>query len=220
MVMCEKTKIPYLHPVLLSPIRPSNRSQAMPEPGTVTLFLRRLNDGDMSALDELMPLLFDELHRVASHRLRSERPGHTLGATALVNEVYLKMVDHKLLEMADRSEFLAVASRIMRNILVDYARTRRRAKRGGGLAPVPLDDVAAFLSDQEAEEVLALDEALARLMQSDERAGLVIQYRFFGGLTLDETAELMGISKRSIQRSWTMARAWLRKEMAGGISLE
>ncbi len=192
----------------------------MPEPGTVTLFLRRLNDGDTSALDELMPLLFDELHRVASQRLRGERPGHTLGATALVNEVYLKMVDHKLLEMADRNEFLAVASRIMRNILVDYARTRRRAKRGGGQANVPLDDVAAFLSDQEADEVLVLDEALERLMQIDERAGLVVQYRFFGGLTLDETAEHMGIAKRTIQRSWTMARAWLRKEMAGGISLE
>jgi RNA polymerase sigma factor (TIGR02999 family) len=192
----------------------------MSEPGTVTLFLRRLNDGDTSALDALMPLVYDELHRVASQRLRRERPGHTLGATALVNEVYLKMVDHKLLELADRNEFLAVASRIMRNILVDYARTRRRAKRGGGLAPVPLDDVAAFLSDQEADEVLVLDEALERLMRIDERAGLVVQYRFFGGLTLDETAEHMGIAKRTIQRSWTMARAWLRMEMAAGSSLE
>jgi RNA polymerase sigma factor (TIGR02999 family) len=192
----------------------------MSEPGTVTLFLRRLNDGDTSALDALMPLVYDELHRVASQRLRRERPGHTLGATALINEVYLKMVSHKLLEMADRNEFLAVASRIMRNILVDYARTRRRAKRGGGQAPVPLDDVAAFLSDQEAEEMLVLDEALERLMRIDERAGLVVQYRFFGGLTLDETAEHMGIAKRTIQRSWTMARAWLRMEMAAGSSLE
>jgi RNA polymerase sigma factor (TIGR02999 family) len=192
----------------------------MSEPGTVTLFLRRLNEGDTSALDALMPLVYDELHRVASQRLRNERVDHTLGATALVNEVYLKLVDHKLLEMADRNEFLAVASRIMRNILVDYARTRRRAKRGGGLAPVPLDDVAAFLSDQEADEVLVLDEALERLMRIDERAGLVVQYRFFGGLTLDETAEHMGIAKRTIQRSWTMARAWLRMEMAAGSSLE
>ena len=190
----------------------------MQESGTVTLWLRRLHDGDESALDELMPLIYDELHQVAKRRLRKERPGHTLGATALVNEVYLKLVNQNQLDLADRNEFMAVASRTMRNILVDYARAKKRIKRGGGQTPVPFEDVETFLSDKESEEVLALDAALDRLATNDERAGLVVQYRFFGGLTLDETADVLGISKRSVQRSWTMAKAWLRKEIAGEIS--
>lgn len=191
----------------------------MPESGTITRWLHRLREGDESALDELMPLLYDELRQVARQRLKHERPGHTLGATALVNEVYLKLIKQKQLDLADRGEFLAVASRTMRNILVDYARTKKRLKRGGGQSPVPLDEVTAFLSDREAEEVLALDEALSRLMENNDRAGEVVQYRFFGGLTLDETAEVMGISKRSVQRSWTVAKAWLRKEISGEIAL-
>ncbi|MEZ4701027.1 MAG: ECF-type sigma factor [Rhodothermales bacterium] len=191
----------------------------MHEPGIVTNCLRRLRQGDASALDDMMPVMYDQLHEIARMRLRRERPSHTLGATALVNEVYLKLVDHRLLDLDDRNDFMAVASRIMRNILVDYARTRNRLKRGGGQAPVPLDDVSAFLSDREAEEVLVLDAALERLRLSDERAADVVQYRFFGGLTLDETADAMGISKRSVQRVWMFARAWLRKEIAGEISL-
>lgn len=186
----------------------------MQEPGTVTVWLRRLNDGDDEALEHLMPLLYDELHQVARQRLFRERPGHTLGATALVNEVYLKLVDQKQLDLADRGEFMAVASRTMRNILVDYARAKKRLKRGGGLTPVSLQDVEAFLSDQEADEVLALDAALDRLADNDERASQVVQYRFFGGLTLQETADILGISQRSVQRSWTFAKAWLRKEIA------
>ena len=189
----------------------------MKEPGTITVWLRRLHDGDASAYDELIPLLYEELHQIAQHRLRRERPNHTMGATALVNEVYLKFVNQKLLQLADRNEFMAVASQAMRNILVDYARTKNRAKRGGGKPKIPLEEVEVFLSDREAEEVLKLDEALERLAQVNERASQVVQYRFFGGLTLDETAEVLGISKRSVQRSWTTARAWLRKEISTEI---
>ena len=191
----------------------------MEEPGTITVWLRQLQAGDAAAYDKLIPMLYDELHLIAQQRLRSERPNHTLGATALVNEVYLKFINQKQLDLADRGEFMAVASTAMRNILVDYARTKKRVKRGGGQKPIPLDEVDAFLSEREADEVLILDGALARLSEIDERAGQVVQYRFFGGLTLDETAEVMGISKRSVQRSWTTAKAWLRKEVAGEISI-
>ncbi len=191
----------------------------MEEPGTITRWLRQLKEGDASAYDQLIPMLYDELHVIAQQRLRKERPNHTMGATALVNEVYLKFINQKQLDLADRGEFMAIASTAMRNILVDYARTKKRVKRGGGVSNVPLEEVEAFLSDREAEEVLVLDGALDRLAHINERASQVIQYRFFGGLTLDETADVMGISKRSVQRSWTTAKAWLRKEVAGEISV-
>ena len=190
----------------------------MHQPGTVTHLLRRLQTGDTSALEALMPLLYDELHLAARQRLIKERPGHTLGATALVNEVYLKLVKQKQIEASDKNNFMAIASRTMRNILVDYARTRNRAKRGSGVPPVPLDEVALFLSDKESEEVLMLDTALERLYQMNERASEVVQHRFFAGLTLDETAEVMGLSKRTVQRLWVVARAWLRKEIAREVS--
>ena len=191
----------------------------MKEPGTITVWLRRLQEGDASAYDKLIPLLYDELRLVAKQRLQKERPNHTMGATALVNEVYLKFINQKLLQLSDRNEFMAVASAAMRHILVDYARARNRAKRGGGKPNIPLDEIEHFLSEREAEEVLILDEALERLTKVNERASQVIQYRFFGGLTLDETAEAMGISKRSVQRSWTTARAWLRKEITANIEI-
>ena len=194
-------------------IQPTKRSASMHESGTVTRLLRQVRDGDAAAMDDLIPLLYDELHEIAQQRLYKERKGHTLGATALVNELYLRLIDSKQLDLADRNEFMALASNAMRNILVDHARSRKRAKRGGGQRHVPLEKVEFFLSDDESAELIVLDEALERLMSGDERAGLVVQYRFFGGLTLDETAAVMGLSKRSVQRSWTMARAWLRKEI-------
>lgn len=189
----------------------------MQEPGTITRWLRQLHEGDTSAFDTLIPLMYEELHLVAQQRLKRERANHTLGATALVNEVYLKFVNQQQITPADRSEFMAVASQSMRNILVDYARTKKRQKRGGDQMKVPLEAVEAFLSDKEADEVLILDGALARLAAIDERAGQVVQYRFFGGLTLGETAEIMGISKRSVQRCWNTAKAWLRKEVADTV---
>ena len=192
----------------------------MDEPGTITIRLRKIQKGDASAYDELIPMLYDQLHTIAKHRLRKERPNHTLGATALVNELYLKFIQQKQLAPTDRNEFMAFASTAMRNILVDYARSKKRQKRGGDFDRVPLQVVDAFLSDEEADEVLVLDKVLDRLKAFDERAFQVVQYRFFGGMTLDETAELMGTSKRTVQRSWTIAKAWLRNEVANEINLD
>ena len=191
----------------------------MDEPGTITIRLRKIQEGDASAYDELIPMLYDELHAIAKSRLRKERPNHTLGATALVNELYLRFIHQKQLGPGDRNEFMAFASTVMRNILVDYARTKKRQKRGGDFDRVPLKTVDAFLSEQEADEVLVLDKVLDRLKTFDERAFQVIQYRFFGGMTLEETAEVMDLSKRTVQRSWTVAKAWLRNEVAGEINL-
>lgn len=181
--------------------------------GEITQWLQRLRDGDDAALERLMPLLYDELHALARRQLRGERAGHTLNTTALVNEAYLKLVQQRELRAEDRTQFLAIAATTMRRLLVDYARTRKRLKRGGGVRPVPLDDVLPFLSDQEADEVLALDEALARLEAINPRGSQVVQYRFFSGLSLEETAEALNVSVKTVQRSWTAARAWLRKEV-------
>ncbi len=189
-------------------------------PGQVTQWLVRLREGDEAALEHLMPMLYDELRVMARLHLRNERSGHTLNPTALVNEVYLKLVDQRQIQAAHRTQFLAVASRTMRRILVDYARTKKRLKRGGGRHPVPLDEVGAFLSNQEADEVLALDEALDRLAGVKERAAQVVQYRFYSGLTLDETAEVLGVSAKTVQRDWLVARAWLRREVAAELKEE
>ena len=180
---------------------------------TVTDLLRRWEGGDGEALDRLVPLLYADLHALARRHLRDERTGHTLNPTALVNEAYLKLVQQREVRAEDRGQFFAVAATTMRRVLVDYARAKKRIKRGGGAEAVPLDDVLPFLSQQDAEEVLALDEALARLDALDARAGRVVQYRFFGGLSLEETAEVLGVSSKTVQRSWTAARAWLRKEV-------
>ena len=183
-------------------------------PGQVTQWLTRLRDGDEAALEGLMPLLYDELRAMARQQLRNERPGHTLNPTALVNEVYLKLVQQRQIQAAHRTQFFAVAGRTMRRILVDYARTKKRLKRGGGRKSIPLEEVDPFLSDEEADEVLALDEALDRLMTANERASRVVQYRFYSGLTLEETAQVLEVSVKTVQRDWLTARAWLRKEIS------
>jgi RNA polymerase sigma factor (TIGR02999 family) len=191
----------------------------MPATGQITLWLRRLREGDDSALEYLVPLVYDELHKLARSHLRRERRDHTLGATALVNEVYLKLVGQHAIDAADRAQFFGIAGKTMRRFLCDYARMRKRLKRGSGQRPLPLEDVERFLSDEEADEVLALDEALDRLAEIDPRGSEVVQYRFFSGLTLEETAEALGVSLRTVQRDWTAARAWLRKEIAHDLQL-
>lgn len=191
----------------------------MPLPGEVTILLRRLHDGDDQALERLMPLLYDELRLLARRQLRDERSGHTLSTTGLVNEAYLKLVDQHQLRAEDRAHFFGIAANTMRRILVDYARARRRLKRGGGQRPIPLEEAEHFLSDQEADEVLALDEALDRLTAINPRGGQVVNLRFFSGLTLEETADTLGVSVKTVQRAWIAARAWLRKEVAYDISL-
>ena len=185
----------------------------------VTELLERLRAGDDAALERLMPLLYDELHMLARSHLRQERRGHTLGATALVNEVYLKLVGQRAIDAGDRAQFFGIAGTTMRRVLCDYARTRKRLKRGSGQRPLPLEDVESFLSDEEADEVLALDEALDRLAAIDPRGSEVVQFRFFSGLTLEETAEALDVSLKTVQRDWTAARAWLRKEIARDIHL-
>ncbi len=187
--------------------------------GEITVWLGRLRDGSPEALDRLVPLLYDDLRRLARQRLRSEREGHTLDTAALVNEAYLRLVDQRRIAAGDRSEFFAAASRTMRRVLVDYARARQRAKRGGGVAPVPLAVVEEFLSEKAADETLALDEALARLEAVQPRAARVVELRFFGGLTLEEAAELLGVSTKTVQRDGDAAMAWLRKEVRSALAL-
>jgi len=190
-----------------------------PDPD-VTQWLRQMSDGDPAALDRVVGLLYDELRAMARNRLADERKGHTLSATAVVNEVYLKLARQHRIAVPDRTRFLAVAATTMRRVLVDYARTRRRAKRGGGEANVPLEDVEhLILSDSEADEVLALDAALTRLSEINPRGAEVVQQRFYAGLSLEDTAALLGVSAKTIQRDWIAARAWLRKEVARELDL-
>ncbi len=187
--------------------------------GEVTQWLHRLKEGDEGALERLMPLLYDELRMMARHQLRNERAGHTLNPTALVNEVYLRLAKQEQIPAAHRTQFLGVAGRTMRRVLIDYARARKRLKRGAGQSPISLEEATPFLSDTEAEEILALDEALDRLAVVNERGSEVVQYRFFSGLTLEETAEMMGLSLKTVHRAWIAARAWLRKEVAHDLGL-
>ena len=185
--------------------------------GQVTEWLARWRAGDREALERLVPLVYDELRQVARRQLRRESPNHTLSATALVHEVYLRLLQQRQLTATDRDNFLAIAAQTMRRILVDHARARSRLKRGGDDRPIPLESggVEPLLSDIEVEEVLAIDVALERLAQIDERAHRVIECRIFAGLTIDETAQALGVSSKSVQRTWTTARAWLRKELGG-----
>lgn len=179
---------------------------------SVTTWLHRLRDGDPEALDRLLPLVYDELRAIARSQLRRERPDHTLGATGLVHEAYLRLSGREGLAPADRRQFFAIAAQAMRRVLIDYARTRKRKKRGGGQPLEPIDE-HLLLSDEAADEVLALDAALERLARANERAARVVEQRFFAGLTLAETADVLGISMKTVQRDWLVARAWLRKEI-------
>ena len=189
--------------------------------GQVTQWLARWRAGDREALERLVPLVYDELREVARRQIRRESPGHTLSATALVHEVYFRLLQQRQLAATDRDSFLSIAAQTMRRILVDHARARSRLKRGGDQALVPLEpgDDVPLLSDAEAEEVLAVDIALERLAHADERALRVVECRIFAGLTLEETAQALGISIKSVQRTWVTARAWLRKEIGHDVEL-
>ena len=182
--------------------------------GQVTRWLQRLQEGDDDALEQLIPLVYDELRLIARNQLRNEREGHTLSTTGLVNEAYLRLVDQRRLRAEDRPQFFAIAAVTMRRILVDYARSRKRIKRGGGQQAIPLEEASQFLTDAEADEVLALDLALDRLAALEPRAVKVVECRFYSGLALEETAQALGVSVKTVQRDWIAARAWLRKEIA------
>lgn len=187
--------------------------------GEITTWLARLRSGDGEALDRLVPMLYDELRALARRLLANERPGHTLTPTALVHEAYLRLSKERRIGVEDRGEFFAVAATAMRRILVDSARRRRRAKRGGDAERVPLeavDALDAWLSDDEAEELLAIDQALDTLGGASPRARKVVELRIFAGLTLDETAAALAVNEKTVRRDWQLARAWLRREIGGG----
>lgn len=190
-----------------------------PPAGPVTAWLVRLRAGDQRALEPVMRLLYDELRAQARRHIRREGRDHTLSPTALVHEVYLKLLRQRQIAAGDRGEFVAIAGQVMRRILVDYARSRKRIKHGGDLTPASMEEAEveveaqSFLSMKEADEILALDAALSRLAELDPRASQVVQCRFYAGLTLDETAAAMSLSPKTVHRTWTTARAWLRKEI-------
>ncbi len=181
----------------------------------VTQLLVRWREGDRSALDELMPLVYKELRRLAAHYMRGERPGHTLQTLALVNEAYLRLAAHEEIQWQDRAHFFGVAAQAMRRILVDHARRRGNLKHGGSAPRIALDE-ALIVSAERVAEVVALDDALARLAAVDPRKSQLVELRFFGGLSIEETAEVLGVSPGTVMRDWTFAKAWLRREIAGG----
>ena len=185
-----------------------------PSPQEVSKLLVAWGDGDEAALEELTPLVYQQLHRLAHHYLRHEQPGHTLQTSALVNEAYLRLVDWKNVRWQSRAHFFGVSAQLMRRILVDFARSRRYQKRGGGVPALALDEAA--LISGERTDLVALDEALASLSQLDARQSRVVELRFFGGLTVEETAEVLKVSAATVRRDWSVARAWLRREMVGG----
>ena len=179
-------------------------------PKSVTQLLVAWSDGDQTALDQLVPLVNEELRRLARGYMRRERPGHTLQTTALVNEAYLRLVDQKHMHWQNRAHFLAIAAQLMRRILVDYARRRKYQKRGGGAIQVTLGH-AAELANERTPDLVALDEALGSLAEIDPRRSRVVELRFFGGLSIEETAEVLKVSPTTVERDWTIAKAWLHK---------
>ena len=180
----------------------------------VTQLLADWSDGDEGALDKLIPLVQPELHRLAHHYMRRERTGHTLQTTALLNEAYLQLVDDSTRNWQNRTHFMAAAAQLMRRIMVDHARERCSLKRGGGALRVTLDDTA-LVTEKRSEELLALDEALERLTAEDPRKSRIVELRYFGGLTEEETAAFLKLSDRTVRREWRMARTWLYRALSG-----
>jgi len=182
-------------------------------PEEVTQLLVDWGNGNRAALDKLMPLVYGELHRLAHQYMRRERPGNTIQTSALVNEAYLKLVDQREVHWQNRAHFYGIAAQLMRRILVDHARSRQYAKRGGSAENVPLDE-GLIVSEERGAEVIALDDALKGLATLDERKSQIVELRFFGGLSIEETAEVLGVSPGTVMRDWTLAKAWLRREIA------
>ena len=181
----------------------------------VTQLLLKWSNGDRDALENLLPLVYRELHQLASRYLRRERSDHTLQATALVHEAYLKLIDQREVKWQNRAHFYGVAAQAMRRILVDHARGHMAAKRGSGGVKLSLEDnEAAIVSAEKAEELVALDEALNRLSEIDPQKSRIVELRFFGGLSIEETAEVMGVSAPTVKRQWRMAKAWLYGQLS------
>lgn len=185
------------------------------DPQQITQLLLAWGNGDQQALEELMPLVYDELHKVAARHLRRQNPGHTLQTTALVNEAYLRLIDSSQVRWQNRAHFFAVSAQLMRRILVDFARQRQNLKRGGGARQVSLDEALVIAPEREAD-LLALDEALDRLAVLNARQARAVEMRYFGGLSEEETAEALKVSLRTVQRDWNLARLWLYRELNQG----
>ncbi len=185
-----------------------------PAPQEVTQLLLAWSNGDKAALDRLIPLVHAELRRLAKICLRNERPGHTLQTSALVNEAYLRLIDVDQVEWRNRAHFFAISAKLMRQILVDFARKRRYQKRGGAAQQVSFDESLA-VGEQRDEDLVALDDALDALARIDQRKSQVIEMRFFGGLSVEETAEALRVSADTVMRDWRLARVWLLRELSG-----
>lgn len=187
-------------------------------PGEVTLLLAEVKLGRQDALPKLLPLVYKELRRLAGHYLRDERIGHTLQPTALVHEAYMRLVGQDRADWQNRAQFMGVSAQLMRRILVDYARERTAAKRGGGAVRIDDEGFELAANAEQSEQVLAVDEALARLSKLDAQQAQIVEMRYFGGLSVEEAAEALGISPRTVKRDWAMAKAWLRTELSSEVS--
>jgi RNA polymerase sigma-70 factor (ECF subfamily) len=183
-----------------------------PSPNEVTQLLVAWSNGDQVARDELMSVVYQELHRLAHQYMKRESPDHTLQTSALVNEAFLRLVDQRDVKWQNRSHFFGLAAQMMRRILVDYARSRKYAKRGGGAREISLDET--MISDDRSNEVVALDDSLQELAKIDQRKSQIVELRFFAGLSIEETADVLAVSPGTVMRDWTLAKAWLRRQMS------
>ena len=198
------------------PTRPHTDGVKSPPSGEVSGLLRAWSEGERAALDRLTPIVYDELHRLARRYMKGERPGHSLQTSALVNEAYMRLVDYKGMQWQNRAHFFAVSAQLMRRILVEHAR-RHNLKRGGGVPHVSLEETAV-VGGNRAADLEALDEAMNALARIDMRKVQVVEMRFFGGLSVEETAEVLKVSPVTVMRDWSTARAWLYRELAGGTT--
>jgi RNA polymerase sigma-70 factor (ECF subfamily) len=185
----------------------------MSETQNITQMLRQWGDGKREVLADLMPLVYDELHRQAARFLSRERKGHTLQTTALIHETYLKLIDQRQVNWESRTHFFAIAANLMRRILIDYARSKNREKRGGDYLILPLEEAEQVAGKEKGIDLMALDEALTRLEKIDKRQARIVELRYFGDLTLEETAKVLGISRTTVADDWAMAKAWLHREL-------
>jgi RNA polymerase sigma-70 factor (ECF subfamily) len=186
----------------------------MPSAHEITSLLRAWSDGDRHALEDLTPLVYNELHRTAQRYMARERAGHTLQATALIDEVYIRLVDCEGVNWQDRNHFFAVCARLMRRILTDFARSRQYLKRGGGAKPITFDENLHITPEPDGD-LVALDDALQGLSAVDKRKSDVVELRFFGGLSIKDTADVLGVSDETVKRDWRLAKLWLLREMSG-----
>jgi len=199
---------------IFSQLTSKNRREAgMNQTRKITRMLRQWSGGNREVLEDLMPLVYDELHKQAARFLSRERRDHTLQATALINETYLKLIDQREVHWENRTHFFAIAANLMRRILVDYARQKHRGKRGGDAVKLPLEEAALVVGKERSIDLIALDEALTRLEKIDEQQARIVELRYFSGLSLEETAEALKVSRTTVATDWAMAKAWLHREL-------